>query len=481
MRKSFFLACVLIFAPFMIAAQESKVLSLRDLVKAALENDPQGKALGLNLSAARESALSAKSRRLLDGSLGLDYGLRVSGGGEDESSQAITASASAASSGPLGLGLSAEASYTLRPDTDGSTDGLSLSARASLPVFVNGRVVDTRIEDAAKRTGYESVIEKAGLAEAQNRAALSGKILDLVFSYRGALNREALSARAAAIAEKDAAIDKVKYESGALTYKALVETEEKAKAGAMSAIEASFLRKRLAHQLSAAVGFDVSALDSSALGAPGLDYAARLSELQGSGIVGDFSKAPELEGSRGDVKDAEAARVLEGLRLAPSLSLSGSYSGRGFLGDDTWLAQLTPLSFRLGMSLPLDIASGRAAVKASEDRLALSRLALEASRNGLEARYEAARDAFELALAKSSAAESQAGIARSRLAVMQANFERGTVLPQDLERAKLAKDQAEEDCASAQDAGFLALFDIWAILGRDGAELLSAEKSGPKE
>ncbi|OQA63907.1 MAG: hypothetical protein BWY39_00608 [Spirochaetes bacterium ADurb.Bin269] len=194
---------------------------------------------------------------------------------KDESSTSADGSVEASTYGPAGSRISAGASYSASiPDASGARTLDTISAQGSvrLPVFVNGKPVDGRLEKAAVRSAVELPLEAAREAAAASDRSLADSVIRLALYAASAERLRSLAVRKAALAGREA---------------------DEARAAAQEALFSLDAKKRA---LSRTVGIPAEELDLTALAAPDPvsgDTLERLVPLASSASVRNAAKDRE--------------------------------------------------------------------------------------------------------------------------------------------------------------------------------------------
>lgn len=436
------------------------------LFRAGLERDPRAAAIDRSFSAAKASAAETAARRLLDLSAAGSYAYALPDSGAKDATGDLSPKLSASTIGPLGSTIKADLGYLHRRGDADYLDSMSAGASISLPILVNGGLVDPRLSPAAKRLAVDSAVEAAIEARTSERCSFVLSLLSQILEYSAARTKAGLAERAAAISAQDLEIARVKYANGILSFKELREAESEAGADRLEAISSRTAFKNSAGKLASRTGIPASEIEGLPIACP----AAPPGFASGSAAAAEG--CPAVRSAERELKDAEASRIVAGAKSAPALSLSGDYDWElrdTFLGEP----KRGPLTLSASVALDLGFAAAAREREAAAAKAAAAALRLEA------AKAQAAADSGDAA-AKADAARAQAEYlaaavesARARLSELRVSATSGTVLPVDVDRAGLALDQARADLEGKRSELLLALAEVYLQKGLDASVLLS--------
>jgi outer membrane protein TolC len=458
--------------------------ALQTLVDKALVNDPNRIKAIETLRAAEADAAGEKARRLVDGAISATAGRTNGIGGADSDGSALQGGISAATLLPAGAKLSVGTSYQYSmqnaADTattgEETTDSTSFSAGVKVPVFVNGKPVDTRLEKASRAAAIDLPLEAAREAASDQERYTVDAVLRLALDAASADRACFIAQRNADIAKHDANIARVKREQGLLGYADLSKIEKDANEERVSALEARFLRDKKIRALAAATGEPENGETSG-----GIDLAGIVAPEVGvdPSLFPDSADTPDMRKAARARKNAEMNLILAGSESAPTFEVSASASVPGPStraqkaydpdAKGTWTASA-------GINVPLPTGAGSAKVKAADARLAAARQEEIASARSSADTLEALRNAWITAGEKIKLREQLVEQAEARLRDVQSSFETQTATKLDVDRARLTSDDAASSLEDDKSASFKALLDLYSYCGLDPRVLLKEER-----
>jgi len=470
------LSVSLLLCAGLCAQASAQAHSLQSLIESALRYNPGRLEAREALTAAENDARSERAARLFSGSVGASAkrsGTIASESGnsgfpKDESSTSADSSVEASTYGPAGSRISAGASYSASiPDASGARTLDTISAQGSvrLPVFVNGKPVDGRLEKAAVRSAVELPLEAAREAAAASDRSLADSVIRLALDAASAERLRSLAVRKAALAGREAEIAAVRRENGLIGFDELYRAEREADEARAAAQEALFSLDAKKRTLAKTVGIPAEELDLTALAAPDPvsgDALERLVPLASSASVRNAAK---------DRERAEYARILAGAQDAPSLSLSAQVSVPGPSARSESPIPSTSWSAGIGMTVPLTAGAAGARRAASDSRIEAARLAEKNALADEEAKRQALLDAYESALAREKLRSQFLERVRSRQKEVALAAASGTATAVDIERASVAVEEARLSLEDARSARFFAALDACALGLNDPAVL----------
>jgi outer membrane protein TolC len=471
MRKMPLVPACLFLCMQLSAFADSKSV-LRTLVEAAMANDANRLKAVETLRAVEADAKSERTRRLLDGALTTTLGRDNGIGSADTEGLSYASGISASSLLPAGGKLSLGSSYGYSTENDATTgkeknDTVGLSASVKIPVFVNGRLVDPRLETASRAATIDLPLEAAReTADAQERST-ADSVLRLALDAAAADRSSMLAARRAVIAERDAEIARVKRKQGTISYSDLTKTEKDADEARLTALESQFTRDKKLRALRAASGLNENDIDLTVIFAPETSLDPALSR--------DSVVTQEMRRTAREREMAEMNLVLAGAESSPTLELSTSTTLPGPVARDqksydvnnkgTWNATAA-------VTIPLPFGYGTAHKEAAEARLAAARhgeaSAVRASADDLND----LRNAWTTALARVALRQQLFEQAQARLLDVQSSHETQTATKLDVDRAQLTVDDAQAALEDDRSASFKAALDLYAYCGLTPLSLL---------
>jgi outer membrane protein TolC len=473
MRTGFrILSAACIAAVTAAAGYAEPAVTLQSLIDKALANDPNRIKAMETLRAAEADAAGEKARRLVDGTFSAAAGRTLGIGSGDTEGTSLQGGVSASTLLPAGAKLSVGSSYQYSVQDAASAtekaDSANFSAGVKIPLFVNGKPVDIRLESAARATAIDLPLEAARETASEQERNTVDAVIRLALDAASADRASAIAARNAEIAERDADIARVKREQGLLGYSDLSKIEKDANEARVAALEARFSRDKKTRALEAATGAsNGTILDLSGIRAP--EIAPDPAIMQDSAIT------PEMRKAARDRKSAEMNLVLAGTEYAPSLDLSASASvpgpaSRGQKNYDpdkkgAWTASA-------GVSIPLPTGAGSARIKAANARLAASRQNENAAARSAADDLNDLGNAVTMAREKIKVREQLVEQAESRCRDVNSSFESQTATKLDVDRARLTADDAASALEDDKSASFKAVLDLYKYCGLDPRGLL---------
>lgn len=187
--------------------------TLKDFLNLVKEKNPDYIRALLSAQTAASEYKADRIEKVFSGSLTAQGGLQAS----DFSTSSVTSAAGAGlRSGfqaPAGIKIQADSDYSVLLD-DVKTDILSLSASVSVPIFVNGKLIDTSLTEAANYVSVESPYVQALTAAEQAKLSVLDTVLKLALDTESLSRKLILAQKRLSLAEQEAVIAKIQWESG---------------------------------------------------------------------------------------------------------------------------------------------------------------------------------------------------------------------------------------------------------------------------
>lgn len=442
---------------------------LRALGEAAIAANPDSLRAAEELKAAEAEADAARTERLLSGKLSVDATGNGNTSGEPEPGTAYGFETSANMVAPAGSKVSLGAEYKISVEDSVKTDSARFSAGVSVPVFVNGRLVDSRLGRAAEISAISAPLDSARAAAAEKRRNTVDSAFRLALDAASADRSRSLAERRVVIAEKETVIARVKCQLGSLSFSELAKIEKAADEGRLAALEAGYLREKKLRLLCASTGYAESDIELGALNVPA---SFRLPDP-----LPDTAASPESIRASRARESAQMARLLAGAENAPSFGLSaaGTLPGpvsrtKESVPDGQWSATAS-----VSVPLPTGVSSSRK--KAADARLSAAFQGEAAALQDSSLSVESAQNAYREALARERLREQILEQTRARHREVLLALESRTATNLDAERAELSVDEALAALEDDRSARFKAALDIYALCGLDPLELLSGPEN----
>ena len=463
MRPKFLLSIffVVVFFPAVPAEKPN----LNALVEAALNNDPNQLKAAKNLAAAEEDATAERKQRLLSGSVSGVAGIGGTFGSTDinaSQTNSYKGTFSTSSMAIAGSTVNLATEYAYEQAEKVKSDSATLTAGISLPVFINGKFIDTRLEEAAKAVAIDIPLETARTSAATQERDTVDSVLRLALDAATANRTSEIADRSATLAERDVTIADVKRKQGSLSYSDLAKIEKEADEAKLTALESRLSRDKKLRSLCAATGFTETEIDLSVLLAPEYDDEKI--------IKNDVTMSEVIQNAARERKKEEMARILVGTENAPNLAVSTTTTLPGpvtqnFKDNSAWRATAT-------VTIPLPVGIGTAKRNAADARVDAARLNEQAAIRTSSDGFRALNDALTSSQARVSLRETLLEQAKVRLRDILSSFNGQTATKLDVDRAELAVDEADAALEDARTAHFEAVLDIYSFCGQDPRDLL---------
>jgi len=444
------------------------------IANAAKTNNPARLKAAEELRAAEADAVAERAQRLLAGNISANVARNDAINDDNKNpSDTVGGEISASTLAPAGATISVGAKYSLSrqkdlTDTANNSDTTTLNAGVSVPVFLNGRVVDLRLDQAARASAIDIPLEAARAAAAADERDAMDAVLRLALDVSGADRSLSLAVRRADLAEKDAAVARVKFQLGTLSFSDLDKTEKDLDEAKLSAFDARRLRDKKMRDLCTATGFSPDSLD------PGI-FIAPVSAIKTASLA-DCVTSPEIVQAIRASRLAEMALVLAGAENAPSLGIAANCALPGPVttqksaySDGEWTASAT-------MTVPLPTGLSSARKKAADARLSAARQNENAARENFGDAMDSALDALNSAVSREQLQEQILSQTSARLKEVLSALESQTATTLDAERAQLSVDEAKAALEDDRSARFKAELDIYRLCGLDPLELLKVRE-----
>lgn len=477
--KRTYLPCLMLCAVCAVCPAWSQARSLSSFADAALANDPEQLIAIEQLRAAEAEAAATKTKRLIDGSASAQVSRTDPG---DSSvigpSNAVSGDLSASSSLPFGSTLSLGGSYGYSTNKLKDADTATVKAGLRTPIFVNGKLVDPKIDGAAKTVALELPVEAAREASETRARATVDAAFRLALDAASASRSASLAERRSSVADRDLAIAEVRRDQGTIGYSDLAEKQRAADEARLGALESRLSRDSKIRALCAATGIAFAGIDGAsleALTAPASVAADALASLDAP--AAGSSASAEAKKAERDRRSAESNRILAGAEIAPTFALSSSVTLPGPVTradahdsgaedpDSSW-------SVSASVTVPLTTGYGSNRTKAADARFEAARIAeAEVAQNAAN-RLTALRDAWTACDAKVTLRAQLLAQATSRLDLVRASLERQTATALDVDRAALAEVEARIALEDSRSDLFKAALDIATYCGIDPRTLL---------
>lgn len=464
----------LFFLFVIIAANAAEKPDLCALADAAKTNNPSRLKAAEELRAAEADAEAERARRLISGNISANVARNDTINDDKKEPVDIAGGEiSASTMAPAGAKISVGAKYSLSrqkdlTDTAINTDTATLNAGVSVPVFVNGRIVDPRLSQAAIASAIDIPLEAARSSSAADERNAVDSALRLALDVAAADRNLSLAVRRGDLAEKDASVARVKFQIGTLSFSELDKIEKASDEAKLSVFEARRVRDKKMRDLCTATGFSADALD------PAL-FLAPVSTLEISAFA-DCATSPEIVQAIRASRSAEMSLVLAGAENAPTLSFSANCTVPGpetkkksAYSDGEWAASAT-------MTVPLPSGLTTARKKAADARLAEARQNEASARQNLTDSMDSVLDAYTSAVERERLQEQILSQTSARSKQVLSALESQTATSLDAERALLSVDEAASALEDDRSARFRAELDIYRLCGLDPLELLKERK-----
>lgn len=462
---------VAVFALLAVMTGWSETPDLSAFAEAALENDPERLIAIEQLRVAESDADATKIKRLIDGSASAQI-TRTDPGDSSVTgkSTSLSGDLSASSSLPFGSTLSYGGSYGYSTNKLTDSDSATIKAGLRTPILVNGKFVDPRIGDAARASAIELPVEAAREASETRARATVDAVFRLALDAASASRSVSIAESRLEIADRDLVIAEVKRDQGIISYSDLAEKQRTSDEARLSALETRLARDSKIRALCAATGIDFASLDPVALTVLSAPDSARA-----NGLLSEAVTSAEMKKATRDRKTAESNRILSGVEVSPSFSLSSSVTLPGPVtraddanADTSWSA-----SASVSVPLPTGYVGNRRS--SADARLEAARIAESATALDAADRMTSLRDTWTACDAKVTLRAQLLEQAASRLALVRSSFAANTAMELDVDRAVLAEVESRAAYEDSRSALFKASLDIATFCGIDPRTLLKEE------
>lgn len=459
-----FVSCLLFTSA---AVFGSDMQDLRGLAEAALRNDPNRLQAAELLQSAEADAAAERSRRILSGSLSANISKSDVLDSTDAGEQAVSAGVSASTHAPAGSVLSLGAQYFFTDTDAAELDSTELKASLELPVFLNKRLIDLRLNDAAKASMVEIPLERARRDTEADRNNTVSSVFQRALQAASAERIMRNAEKAADLARREVLIAQVERSLGMLSFLELNKIQKDADDAEIAALEARLNFDMRIRSLAAATGLDVEQLHLEGLKAPAPQ------EITFS--IQQLEQAPSYIAAQNERRRADASRILSGAEYAPSFSLSGSYSIPGSHTLDLIPDEKSDWSVSAGVSIPLNPYTNIKRIKSADASLSAAYQREAAVRLQLMNSYQDAMNAYEAAQAKEKLRQQQLDQARRNVQEVQSAFESENATQLDVERAQLYVDETAAALEDDRSSRFFAALELASLLGINPMTLLDSQ------
>lgn len=453
-------ACMICFVMiFSLCTAQS--YTLKDFLNLVKEKNPDYIRALLSAQTAASEYKADRIEKVFSGSLTAQGGLQAS----DFSTSSVTSAAGAGlRSGfqaPAGIKIQADSDYSVLLD-DVKTDILSLSASVSVPIFVNGKLIDTSLTEAANYVSVESPYVQALTAAEQAKLSVLDTVLKLALDTESLSRKLILAQKRLSLAEQEAVIAKIQWESGNIGFSDFDKAQKNCDELTILLQETQYFYNSSLERLSAAVG--ISALDVMSLTVPSQIIPAEMRKLSGTAV--------DIQLSEVKVTTAKMNSTLTGSQYAPVLSVSGKAAfpntfvkSEGINPDPSWSASVS-------VTIPLPTG-----VQKLREKSALLRQE-EAEKEALSVRQNAIQQGQSLqdnyaTLCEREQLRSQILMqTKLRYKEVERAYETETATAVDIHRALLSVLEAESALKDEGIARFKAALTLYAYYGIDPEDLL---------
>jgi outer membrane protein TolC len=348
--------------------------------------------------------------------------------------------------------------------TTATTDTVGVSAALAVPIFVNGKFIDTRLESAYTYTATEQAYLVGQASAYARQAGIIDSLLRLSLDTAAVSRNLELARIRADLAEKNAAIARVNWELGHINFSTL-DREEKAVYEARLAVrELENSTKQLVSQLAAATGMEADSVHPEAICVP--DSLLDTTSDRFSGYSIDVQLAEYT------TKAAQMNSILSAVSYAPSLGISGSCSlpgpaalMNGTSGTPAWQATVA-------VTIPFLTEAGKAGKEAADLRLSAACQDELVAKQQFALKKEALFDAYAAATEREAFRKQIVVQTENRLKEVEYAYKTETATALDVEQARLSVLEARAALEDDRSARFKTELDICSYFSYNPAELL---------
>ncbi len=463
------IALLSVFLCACACALGSEKPDLRAIADAAVEHDPSSLGATHNLRAAESDAIAERARRRFDGTVSPRASLNLNIEEPYDQGTSLGGEVSATTTGNAGSQIKVGADYGMTMVDSGIKDTAKLSAGVSLPVFVNGRFIDTRLDEAEKFSAIELPLGTARDSAAAKIRLTADAAIRLALDTASAERSSKLAERRAVIAEKEAVIARVNRTIGNLSFSELSKIEKEADQARILTLESRQAWEMRLSSLCAFTGYSKDDIDPSRFSVPA-------SSLNGEEDFDVEGFPAVLEAAR-ERQAAETAQILQGAQDSPRLNLSADCSLLGPGSRKNTPPPRGEWSASLAVTVPLSFGASSAKKDAAASRVSSAYQNELAAKTEAQEKLASSKNAYVLALARERLREDLLSQAKIRHREVVLAFESRTATQLDVDRALLSVDEAAAALEDDKIARFKAVLDIYALCGIDPRQLFYPEVS----
>lgn len=417
----------------------------------------------LSAQAAQDSAQADRKEKVFSGSVSADGGVKGITGTESVVTPTAGSSVQAGLQAPAGARIQAGADYSVSFGEQLKTDNLGVSAAASIPVFVNGKFIDSSLTEAANFISIESPYVQAKTAAEQKQRSVIDAVIRLIFDTQTLSRKLLLAQRRLLLAEKEAEIARIQWESGNAGFSVYDKAQKVCDEARISVNELQNMCNAYVLSLSIAAG--IENIDLSGISVPPQLSAGELQNLLGT--------PADLQISELQVKVSQMNTILAGAQYAPVLSVSMRAAFPNTFVKTEGLDSEPSWSASLSISIPLPAGVDKLRLESARLRQeAAVQEELSVRQNSRQQRQSLMND-YETACERELLREQILTQTRSRYKEVERAYETETATALDKERALLSVLEAE---SALQDEGisrFKAALSLYAYAGLDPENLIN--------
>ncbi len=459
MKKSFSVIFLLLTIMMCFAG----TVDLKQIIDSVKNKNPDYVSAVLSAQTALADVQADRKEKVFSGSVSADGGVQGSAGSDPIVKPVAGSSITAGIQAPAGAKIQAGADYSISLGDNLKTDNLGITASASVPVFVNGKFIDSSLTEAANFVSIEAPYEQAHSAAEKRRLSVADAVLRLALDAESLSRKLNLAQKRLVLAEKEAEIARIQWESGNAGFSVFDKAQKACDEGRISVQELQNLCNAYTVRLSAATGIDT--IDLSDIVVPEQESIEEMRKI--TGVPSELQQA-ELQ-----LKAAQMSSILTGVQYAPVLSVSGRAAfpnsfikTDGLTSDPSWSASIS-------VSIPLPTGAAKlrkesALLKqeaAEQEKMSVMQNSSQQAQNLL--------DDYETACDRETLRSQILMQTKSRYKEVERAFETETATLIDKEAAMLSVLEAESALRDEGITRFKAALSLYLYFGIDPENLVS--------
>ncbi|HOS29370.1 MAG TPA: TolC family protein [Treponemataceae bacterium] len=445
-----------------------QIQDLRQILESVKEKNPDYVSAVISAQTAFAEVQADRREKIFSGSVTAQGGVQGTAFSDPVITPAAGAGINAGFQAPAGAKIQAGSDYSVSFGENIKTDNLGISASASIPVFVNGKFIDQSLTEAAVFVSIEAPYVQAKTAAEKRQLSVLDAVLRLALDAESLSRKLQLAQRRLVLAEKEAEIAKIQWESGNTGFSVFDSAQKACDEVRISVQELQYLFNLYSVRLSSATG--IEGIDISGLTVPPHIGPEELRKISGT--------PSDIQLSELQVTAARMNSVLTGAQYAPVLSLSGRagfpntfVKTDGLNSDPSWSASLS-------VSIPLPAGAQKLRKEAALlKQEAAVQEELSARQNSTQ-QGQSLMDEYETSCERERLRSQILAQTKTRYKEVERAYETETATALDKDRAFLSVLEAESALKDEGISRFKAALSVYTYFGMNPEDLFGIKHTG---